>query len=93
MKEYDSLVELALGFVREHGEDALKLICESSVLSHVILFKYWFIEKKLESLPPEEKNTLWEYVYEKFPTRTKEQRLNYCKIIHCIGELFENIKA
>ena len=88
MKEYVSIVEMCLRWVSEKGEDAFLTICNCSIPSYVILLEHNKLENKLESLPQQEKQAMWEYVHERFPTKTKEERINCCKIIHCIGELF-----
>ena len=61
--------------------------CEGPTASYSDEYVNW-LENKLESLPKQEKQAMWEYVHERFPTKTKEERINCCKIIHCIGELF-----
>lgn len=87
MKEYKPILEMCLQLIREKGEDAFVTICNCAIPSYVVLFEHDRLGKKIESLPQEERQAMWEYVFEKFPKHSKEDRVKFCKIIHCIGEL------
>lgn len=87
MKEYKELVGMILMEVFQRGEDAIVTVCNCAVPSHVMLVEYLKLPRKLEDLPSEQKNELWEHAYKLFPTKNSEQRLKVCKIIHTIGEL------
>lgn len=87
MREYAPIIEMCLLQVHEKKEDAIKTICNCAVPSHVMLVEYSKLKIKLEDLPVEEKKQLWDYAYELYPTKTSQERLNVCKIIHVIGQL------
>lgn len=87
MKEYLPIVGMCLLEVHEKKEDAIKTICNCKVPSHVMLVEYGKLKVKLEDLPKDEKKELWDYAYQMFHTKTSQERLNVCKIIHAIGQL------
>jgi hypothetical protein len=42
----------------------------------------------IEMLPQEEKQGLWEFVKEKYPTRSKQDKIQLCKSVYVMGTLF-----
>lgn len=87
MKEYAPIVGMCLLEVHEKQEEAIKTICNCQVPSHVMLVEYSKLKVKLEHLPIQEKKELWDYAYQMLPTKTSQDRLKVCKIIHTIGQL------
>lgn len=87
MNEYKPIVGMCLLEVFEKGEASIKTICNCVVPTNVMLVEYSKLKIKLEDIPPEEKQKMWEEVYEMFPNKTKEERVVICKIIHTIGSL------
>ena len=87
MKEFASIIGMCLLEVHEKGEAAIKTICNCKVPSDVMLMEYRKLKTKIEDLPTEEKEEMWKVVYEWFPNKSKEERLNVCRIIHTIGIL------
>ena len=87
MKEFAPIVEMCLLLVYDQKPDAIKTICSCSIPSHVMLVEYGKLKYKLEDMPVDEKKELWDYAYQLFPTKTSQERLNVCKIIHTIGTL------
>ena len=73
--------------VRINGEETMLAICNCSLPSTVVLSEYEKLEKKFDNLPKDEIEAMWEYVGSRFPDKTREQKINVCKIIHTIGEL------
>ena len=73
--------------VHEKGEDAIKTICNCKIPSEVMLSEYRKLKTSIEDLTVEEKNEMWKVAYEWFPNKSKEERLNVCRIIHTIGTL------
>lgn len=87
MKDYAPIVEMCLLAVYEKGVDAIKTICNCNIPSYVMLTEYLKLKIKIEDLDTEEKEKMWKEVYEMFPSKTKEERLKACKIIHTIATL------
>ncbi len=87
MKEFAPIIEMCLLEVHEKGEAAIKTICNCKVPSDVMLIEYRKLKTKIEDLPKEEKEEMWKVVYEWSPNKSKEERLNVCRIIHTIGTL------
>lgn len=83
---FKELLAYYLTYFQQHGEAALKTICNCVVPSKIILEAY----KKLppiESMAEKEKTEMKKYVIENFPDRTKEQQVEICKIVYTIGTL------
>jgi hypothetical protein len=87
VKEFKSIVGMCLLAVHEKGEDAIRMICNCHIPSTILLMEYNKLEKKLEDLDDEQKDSMWNEVYKMFPHRDQTERLRVCKIIHTIGEL------
>lgn len=87
MKDYAPIVGMCLLSVHEKGVDAIKTICNCTIPSYVMMMEYLKLEIKIEDLDTEEKERMWQEVYEMFPHKTKQERLNVCKIIHTIATL------
>jgi len=68
------------------GESLIKAVCNCVVPSQIFLTKYKSITP-IEELEEKDKKELWLYVSEMFPEKTKEEKLNCCRIIHTIGTL------
>lgn len=84
MKIHEPLFSLYLSFFSNHGESALKAICNCSIPSQVVLLKYKSLPP-IETLPDEEKKKLKEYVIELFPEKTIEEKINCCRIVYTVG--------
>lgn len=87
MKEYKELVGVYLLEVYNRQEDGLKTIINCSVPSHIMLVEYSKLERKLEDLSVDEKNQLWQFANENYPSKTKEEKIKVCKIVHAVGSL------
>ena len=87
MKEFASIIEMCLLAVHEKGEEAIKTICNCKVPSDVMLGEYKKLKIKIEDLPVEEKNEMWKVAYEWFPNKSKEEKINVCRILHTAGML------
>lgn len=87
MKEFASIIEMCLLAVYEKGEDAIKTICNCKVPSDVMMGEYRKLKIKIDDLPKEEKEEMWQVAYQWFPNKSKEERLNVCKIIHTTATL------
>lgn len=81
---FDGLIEkVYLPHFQSNGEDGLPFLCESSVARMALLSKY----KTLEPMTEKERQELLQYVNERFPGQTDEQKEGSIKIIHTIGTL------
>lgn len=87
MKEYAEIIGMCLMAVHEKGEPGLITVCNCHVPSQVMLLEYRKLKTKLEDLPQQERQQLWQFAYDNFPLKTKEQRIDVCKIVHTIGNL------
>lgn len=87
MKDLKSIVGMCLMEVHEKGEEAVKIICNCSIPSRVMLIEYDRLETKLDDLPTDEKEAMWQHVHKTFPYKNQIERLNVCKIIHTIATL------
>lgn len=75
------------------GEDGLIALCNCDVPSKIILFDYERLEKKLDQLPRDEIEAMWEYVGANFPNKSREEKINASKIIHWVGERLKQQNA
>lgn len=87
MKEYAPIIGMCLLAVHEQGESGIKTICSCKIPSDIMLSEYRRLKLNIEDLPVDEKKEMWNVAYEMFPYKTKEERINVCKIIHTIGTL------
>lgn len=75
----------------KRSENSLKMICGLSLKSSVLKECFGVIYKDLdpiEKLTQDEKSDLWQYVCEKFPERSKEDKIQLSKNLYVIGTLF-----
>lgn len=84
MKE---LVGLYLNEIFEKGEPALVAILGCVIPRYFLYWEHNRLGLSLESLSQEEKREMWEFVHAHFPNRTKEFRVDSCKIIQVVGYL------
>lgn len=84
---YAGIIGLCLLEVHEKGEQAIKTICSCSVPSHVMMVEYGKLKVKLEDLPKEERQEMWEVAHDMFPNSSKDFRIRVCRLIHVIGTL------
>lgn len=87
MTYYAPIIEMCLLEVHQKGEAAIKTICNCKIPSDVMLFEYRRLNLKLEDLSAEEKKEMWEFACAAFPDKSKEEKINVCKIIHTIGAI------
>ncbi len=87
MIQYPSIIEMCIQEVIEKEDNAFKTICNCRVPTHCLLVEYKRLGYRLEELDGEEKNQIWNFVYGLFPTKSKEERIDCCKIIHLISKL------
>lgn len=87
MREFAPIVEMCLLQVLERKEDGLVTVCNCDVPVHVMLVEYKRLGLKIELAEDGEKKQMWEYVNEKFPKKSKEEKINLCKVIFTIGYL------
>lgn len=87
MKEYAEIISMCLLHVIENGELGLKTILNCKVPSDVMLSEYRRLAFRIEDVSEDEKKELWEYANSNFPDRTKEEKINICKIVKTIGNL------
>jgi hypothetical protein len=85
--------EIMQPFVERSKQDEsyMLLIIEMSLKYAVFKECFGIIYGKLlpiEMLTKEEKNNLWEYVKEKYPTRSKQDKIELCKSVYVMGSLF-----
>lgn len=73
--------------VYEKGEQAIITVCNCNVPSEVMLIEYKKLDKKIEDLPDEEKKELWDFANKNFPSKSKSEKINVCRIVHTIGTL------
>ena len=83
---FKELIAYYLGYFQEHGEPALKTICNCVVPSMIFLNEYKKLEP-IEKMAEKEKKEMKQYVIENFPDKTIEQKLEICKIVYTIGTL------
>lgn len=88
MKELKELIGFYLTQIIEKGESALLMILNLDVPTEVLLMEYKRLKLRIEDLSQEEKMENWIFVNQHFPNKTKEQKINACKIIHLIASLF-----
>jgi hypothetical protein len=84
---YNSIIHDVLLKVYENGEKGVIACCNCDVPSKIILWQYKRLNLSIEDLPKEQKQELWEFASINFINKTKEQKLNICKILHTIGTL------
>lgn len=80
----DGLFSEYLKMFNKDGEGFLKAVCNCKVPSDVILEKYKNLVP-IENIGEKEKQELWEYAGELFPDKTREEKLNCCRIVYTIG--------
>lgn len=87
MKEYAPIIENCLTEVMNKGEQGLITILNCNEPRKIMLTEYNRLCLKIETLPKSQKDELWDFVTEKFPTIPKYEKIEYCKVVHCIGYL------
>lgn len=82
----NQLLQYYLDLFQSKGEIVLVSICNCLIPSQIILKEY---EKliPIENIPEKEKNELWLYAKEKYPSGDKETRIRFTKIVYTIGNL------
>lgn len=87
MKEWKDIIGMCLMEVYERGEQGIVTILNCKVPSEVLLAEYGKLKNRVEDIPQQEKEQMWQFVHSKFPGADKTFRINACKIIHTIGAL------
>ena len=87
MKEYAPIIEMCLLAVYEKQESAILTICNCAIPSYVMLVEYSKLKERLEDCSEEEKMELWTFANTNFPDKTKQQKIDVCKIVLTIGRL------
>lgn len=86
MKE---LVKVCMEGVYQRLEKEVVYICNSPVMSRVMLGEYKNRNFNIEDYPSDQKQILWDEVKILFPTKTKQELIDACKIIYTITQLHE----
>lgn len=86
MKE---LIGFFLMQIVDKGESALVAILGCSVPRYVLFGEYNRLGLQIEDLGKDEKQQMWEFIHQHFPDRTKEFRIDSCKIIHLVSHLIQ----
>lgn len=85
--DYSPIIEMCLLAVHEKQESAVITICNCSIPSQVMLAEYGRLKFSLENLDENEKKELWDFANTNFPDKTKQQKIDVCKIVLTIGRL------
>lgn len=80
------IIEMCLYYAMDQGEEGVATICKCSVPSYVLLQEYKKIPQ-IEERSKEDRQQIWDFVNERFPNKTKEEKINCCKVIHTISTL------
>lgn len=86
MSLYNQLIEMCLFEALNRGDDGLGTICNCDIPSHVMMVCYSKIPP-IESLATENRQQMWDFVNERFPAKTKEEKIKCCKIIYTVSVL------
>jgi len=86
---YGSIVTLCTDAIKKDRDVGITTVVNCKVPFDVMLTVHGLLENKLDSLPADEKNAMWEYAYKLFPTKTKDERWNICKVIHTANEFLK----
>ncbi len=83
---FKELLEYYLSYFQQHGESALKTICNCIVPSKIILDQYRKLPP-IETMGEKEKIEMKQYVIENWPHKSTEEKVEICKVVYTIGNL------
>lgn len=83
------LVRLCMQNVYKKFEQEVIAICNSPILSKIMLGEYEKQKFNIEDFPKEDKQKLWDEIKILLPGKTKQQLIDACKIVYTINQLHE----
>jgi hypothetical protein len=86
MNPCDEMRQFFLQKFNEQGEESLPILCSLTVPQNLFMDKYKSLPP-IETLPPEEKTKMKQYVHAMFPGKDVQFKLQAAKIIYTIGNM------
>jgi hypothetical protein len=86
MNPCEQMRQFYLQKFNEQGEEALKVLCNLTVPQKLFMEKYKSFPP-IETISPEEKTKMKQYVHEMFPDKDVHFKLQAAKIIYTIGSM------
>lgn len=78
--------------VEAQNDSILPSLMRLDVPRYILVREHTRLKLSLEGLEDWNKQDMWEFVHKNFPDKSKEFRIDCCKIIQLVDYLFENKK-